>query len=48
MSVLQQAIDGAPPTTVDSLLKKLRNRELVVRLPKGASMQKAMETRVGQ
>ena len=36
MSVLQQAIDGAPPTTVDSLLKKLRNRELVVRLPKGS------------
>ena len=35
MSVLQQAIDGAPSTTVDSLLKKLRDRELVVRLPKG-------------
>ena len=25
-SVLQQAIDGAPGTTVESLLKKLRNR----------------------
>ena len=35
-SVLQQAIDGAPGTTVESLLKKLRNRELVVRLQKGA------------
>ena len=36
MSVLQQAIDGAPSTKVDSLLRKLRNRELVVHLPKGA------------
>ena len=35
MSVLQQAIDGAADTTVDSLLKKLRNRELVVRLQQG-------------
>ena len=36
MSVLQQAVDGAPSTTVDSLLNKLRNRELVVHLPSGA------------
>ena len=35
MSVLQQAMDGAPSTQVDSLLKKLSNRELTVRLPKG-------------
>ena len=48
MSVLQQAMDGAPVTTVDSLLNKLRSRELVVRLPKGRSMLKDMETRVGQ
>ena len=36
MSVLQQAVDGASATTVDSLLGKLRNRELIVRLPNGA------------
>ena len=36
MSVLQQAVDGASATKVDSLLNKLRNRELVVRLPNGA------------
>ena len=35
MSVLQQAVGGAPLKTVDSLLSKLRNRELVVRLPDG-------------
>ena len=35
MSVLQQAMDGASATTVESLLTKLSNRELVVRLPKG-------------
>ena len=35
MSVLQQAVDGAAATTVNSLLKKLRNRELVVRMQKG-------------
>ena len=35
MSVLQQAVDGAPTATVNSLLNKLRNRELVVNLPQG-------------
>ena len=35
MSILQQAMDGASATTVDSLLKKLRDRELVVRMQKG-------------
>ena len=35
MGVLQQAVDGAPTKTVDALLNKLRNRELVVRLPNG-------------
>ncbi|WP_236629513.1 glycosyltransferase [Synechococcus sp. BS55D] len=35
MSVLQQAVDGASPAAVDSLLDKLRSRDLVVRLPKG-------------
>ena len=35
MSVLQQAIDGAPSTQVESLLNKLSSRELTVRLPQG-------------
>ena len=35
MGVLQQAVDGAPATNVDSLLNKLRNRELVVNLAQG-------------
>ena len=36
MSVLQQAMDGASATTVNSLLSKLRTRELIVRLANGA------------
>ena len=36
MSVLQQATNGASSANVHSLLEKLRNRELVVQLPKGA------------
>tara|TARA_B100000674_G_scaffold497331_1_gene530692 strand:- start:7105 stop:8256 length:1152 start_codon:yes stop_codon:yes gene_type:complete len=35
MSVLQHAMDGTPATNVDSLLNKLRNRELVVNLAQG-------------
>ena len=35
MSVLQQAMDGAPATTVASLLNKLQNRKLVVHMPSG-------------
>ena len=36
MGVLQQATNGASSANVHSLLEKLRNRELVVQLPKGA------------
>ena len=36
MSVLHQAVDGAPTPMVESLLKQLRNRELVVKLPQGS------------
>ena len=36
MSVLQQAVDGALPTKVESLLNQLRSRELIVRLPQAA------------